>query len=258
MQRMLVGLLVFLTAVVGALAVMLFQLQDQVDSKQARASAPARTSDTQGADPERVAKLERRVTGLLRQIEALREQHRATVRALAKGVPSDGKGSDDPRIQVPESGLTNAARRADRISVTKQDEAFYLAVKKSVDRKQRIENTFRATMRRLDRFAIAGTIQPIEGEDRKQVEKATLKYVTSSEDLMARYYRSPNEQVKALPVEQRREAVTQERETILVQFQNDLATVIGAEDAQAVTSRMLKGVRRIRPQGKNNLRRRKR
>ena len=86
MQRMLVGLLVFLTAVVGVLAVMLFQLQDEVDTQsRMRPRISSRTPSAVGADPEQVAKLDRRVSALLRQIDELRAEHRETVRAMANG-----------------------------------------------------------------------------------------------------------------------------------------------------------------------------
>ena len=260
MQRMLVGLLVFLTAVVGVLAVMLFQLQDEVDAQsRSRPSSSSRTPAPEGADPEMVAKLDRRVSALLRQIDELRAQHRETVRAIARAAPAaKPKGSDDTRIPSAREELARATRRAGDIAVTEQDEAFYIAVKNSVDRKTRIKGLFDTTMRRFDRLAANGTFLAVEGEDRKKVEAAILKYVTATDSMLTRYYRKPNEQIKALPLDQRREGSKAERETINAQAQTDLAVVLGPDQAQIVADKMLKGVRRIRPGGKNNRRRRDR
>lgn len=257
MQRMLVGLLVFLTAAVGVLAVMLFQLQDDVDAQsRSRPSSSSRTPAPQGADPELVAKLDRDVSALLRQIDELRAQHRETVRAIARGATAGRpKGSDDTRIPSAKEELVRSTRRADGIAVTERDEAFYIAVKDSVDRKRRIKGLFETTMRRFDRLAANGTFQAVEGEDRKRVEAAILKYVTGSDSMLTRYFRRPNEQIKALPVEQRREAVNAERDTIAAQAQMDLAVVLGPDQAQIVADKLLKTVRRL--PGGNRIRRRR-
>jgi hypothetical protein len=248
MQRMLVGLVLFLTLAVGVMAILMLDLQDRVDSVSGTrpGTAPARRTGGGDAHPIQVSTLEARIDSLLKQIEELRKEQRNTVSLLSRTPTTSTKSTERiPAEVTTEPGLAGAERHAGDIRVTEQDEAFYLAVKESVDRKRRIEAQVDNTMRRIDRLAEQNAIQPVEGEARRKVERAIVKYTAAADDLLTRYFRKPNDQLKAMPVDQRREAVRSERDTIVATATQELTAAVGQADAEVIHEKLLKNVRRI-------------
>jgi len=253
MERMLIGLVLFLTVAVGALGVALFNLDDKVSLSTRRVGGSgSRTVAVE--DPGTAAhieKLEGRIDRLLKEVEGLRRRQRQNSTALARAAArgrggSKGTDGDTKRVEEDPDSLSRPARDAEGVAVSVADEAWYVAVKDSVDRKRRISGQLANMMRRIDRLGESSTIQSVPQHQRAAVEKVLRRFVTSNDDLLTQYLRKPSAELSALTATQRRDALNEERERVVTLAQQALEPLLGAEDTATVVDRTLKSRRVFR------------
>ena len=252
MQKMLVGLVLVLTVMVGALGVAVLNLSDRVSAGSRRGTVTARKGvEDRSVQREEIESLLKQVGILTRELESVRSAQRKTAAALARrvarGDASANGGSDGPRdgnarIDGDGPGLTRPDGGPGTV-VTPEDEAWYTAVKESVDRKRRIQGQLTNTMRRIDRLATSGAIVALPDNQRADVEKVVLDYVTAADDLLTRYVRKPTDELKALPAAQRREAMNKDRDEIVREAELALAPLLGDADTQTIVERTLRSRR---------------
>ncbi|MHC4548173.1 MAG: hypothetical protein ACYTEZ_05285 [Planctomycetota bacterium] len=243
MQRMLVGLVVFLTAAVGVLAIATYNLSSEVDSlRQARTfeGGTVRRPVEPSPDAARISTLEERLARLTREVERAGRPAAATPPLAAREpVPPSTGEAPRPRAEV-DSALSASERPRDaegRFVLTEQDEELFLALQQRAERRRRIDATTRNIMRRLDRMATKGDIQVLQ--DREKVEAVLKNYITAGDDLVTRYLRQPPADIKALDPQERREQLGAERDRLVEQAQLDLEPLLGQQDAAAVAEASL-------------------
>ncbi|MHC4341287.1 MAG: hypothetical protein ACYSX0_13885, partial [Planctomycetota bacterium] len=97
MQRMLVGLVLFLTAAVGLLGIMVYNLSRDMDAVSRRrvAAGGGRRAADEGVDPTRVASLEGQLADLSKQYMRLRKEWEKERKAGAR-LPSENRASGAP------------------------------------------------------------------------------------------------------------------------------------------------------------------
>jgi hypothetical protein len=251
MQRMIVGLVLFLTVAVGVLAVVSFNLHQRLDSRLPRRSGEESARRAAASSPlaERLSVLERQldelreeVVWLRREQETLRNARLATARgAREEGAPSSAPVAERPPAASGEEAAifgTDAQRGPDGdFVITEEEEAYFMAIQRRVERRRRIDGLTRSLMRRVDRMATNGDIGALREETRREVERVVRDYVRAGEDIVARYVRNPAEDVKDLGSEEKREAMRAEREVVITSAQQALANVLGPQDAATVAEK---------------------
>jgi hypothetical protein len=246
MQRMLVGLVVFLTAAVGLLGITIYNLSDEVGSLRQRAQTGAgrRAVAAEAPDMARVEALERRTSEILREIERLRR--RVAARPLVVPAPSgeadSSAGSEGARVPDTEGLLTAAGRDRDaggKFVLTDEDEELFLALEKRAQRRRRIESTTKNVMRRIERLAQKGEIQAISPTDTEKVEGVLKRYVEAGDDLISRYLREPSADIRALSLTDRRAQLAAERDQLVEQAATELSSLVGTADANTVAEASL-------------------
>jgi hypothetical protein len=247
MQKMLVGLVLVLTVAVGALGVAVLNLSDQIAAGSRRGAVVARKGAEEPAvHREEIDTLLKQVSKLTRELESVRADQRQTASALARSLArrsgSDSGPKGDGRIDDKAPDL-NRPLSDPNFAVTAEDEAWYTAVKEAVDRKRRIKGQLTNTMRRIDRLASSGAINPVPATERAGVEKIVLNYVTAADDLLTRYVRKPSEELKALAGDQRREAMRKDRDEIVKEAERELLPILGDVDTQTIVERTLRSRR---------------
>ncbi|MHC4134186.1 MAG: hypothetical protein ACYS0K_04295 [Planctomycetota bacterium] len=259
MQRMLVGLVVFLTAAVGVLAIATYNLSEEVGTLRQRSPAgPGRRVVVESPDTARIEKLERHTSGLLQEIDRLRRK--VAVRPVVAPRPSaetgPSAGSEDARVPDSEGLLTAARRDRDpsgKFVLTDEDEELFLALEKRAQRRRRIESTTRNVMRRVERLAQKGEIQAISPTDNAKVEGVLRRYVEAGDDLISRYLREPSEDIKALSLNDRRQQLAGDRDQLVEQAALELAPLVGAADATTVAEASLQSPWGRRPERLNRM-----
>lgn len=261
MQRMLVGLVVFLTAAVGVLGITTYNLSEEVGSLRQRSSAGSgRRVVTETPDAERIAKLERDSSRLLQEVERLRRK--VASRPLVVPPPRDEDGSSagseaaPARVVDTESLLTGARRDRDaegKFVLTDEDEELFLALEKRAQRRRRIESTARNIMRRVERLGQKGDIQPIAAQDKDKVEGVLRRYVEAGDDLITRYLREPTGDIQALSINDRRQQLSADRDQLVEQAAQELSPLLGSADAQLVAETSLQSPWGRRPDGLNRM-----
>jgi hypothetical protein len=249
MQKMLTGLVLVLTVLVGALGVAVLNLSDQVSTASRRGTVVARKGAEEPAlNRDEIEKLLRQIDKLSRDLQTVRGEQRKTAAALARRLArgdgdSIGTGNGGGRIDNDPDSPGSPAPGLPRGEVSEEDEAWYTAVKESVDRKRRINGQLTNTMRRIERLAASGAINVLPEDQKADIEKIVLNYVTSADDLLTRYVRKPSEALKALPGEQRREAMKKDRDDIVKEAELALAPLLGDADTETVVERTLRSRR---------------
>jgi len=246
MQRMLVGLVVFLTAAVGLLGITTYNLSEEVGGlRQRNQSGPGRrVVAAEAPDTARVEALERRTSGLLQEIERLRRRvaARPMVAAPRSAEAGSSAGSEDVRVADTEGLLTAARRDRDaggKFILTEEDEELFLALEKRAQRRRRIDSTTRNVMRRIERLAQKGEIQAIPPTDTAKVEGVLKRYVEAGDDLISRYLREPSEDIRALSLNDRRAQLAAERDELVERAASELSSLVGAADATTVAETSL-------------------
>ena len=266
MQRMLVGLVLFLTVVVGILGVVVLDLAGEVDDRRVtRPSVAVRPSEPGSTvHASRVQTLEDRMAGLLRAIDKLKvrteraenearaartEARRARKALAAAGV--EGPLDPDPSATGTGTGLDGdrGLNEDGTFQVTEQDMDYFLAVQRRVERKRRIAGMTRNVMRRIDRMADKGEISALSDDLRGKVEETIHSFVAEGDDLVTRYIRQPDAEVEAMSADERRERMTEVRDRIVAEAQRALEPLIGNQDAGIVAENSLQNPWGVRLRG---------
>ncbi len=250
MQRMLVGLVLFLTASIAVLGAVVYRLSDDVATVSARrpgrdAHVRAATKPEPGAEASRVETLEDRMARVVSELASLRDESRRLAREQERAAarkhrrPSASSDSTNPDA----AGNTILAA-ADRMRdgeggfvITEEDEDFFLALQKRVDRRRRIEGMTKNLMRRVKTLVDNSEIDALTVETQPGVEAALGRYVVASDDMVTRYVRKPDEELKKLTAAERRERMAVERERFVEDARVDLERILGNAQAQKVLDR---------------------
>ncbi|MHC4224450.1 MAG: hypothetical protein ACYSUN_10710 [Planctomycetota bacterium] len=248
MQRMLVGLVLFLTAAVGLLGIMVYNLSRDMDAVSRRrvAAGGGRRAADEGVDPTRVASLEGQLADLSKQYMRLRKEWEKERKAGAR-LPSENRASgapaDDARLPDPEPRSYDGApgepqRDPDgAFLISDEEEEYFMAVQKRVERRRRIDGMTKNLMRRVERMVGAGEIQTLRSEDKNKLERIVRRYVVAGDDLVNRYVREQPDDVAALSSDDKRNALREGRDALSVQAQEELIPLLGAEDAAKVAEK---------------------
>ena len=234
MQRMLVGLVVFLTVAVGALGIAFLNLHSKVNEQPSRsAAAGARGVVEKDADAARISTLEMRLANLRSEVERLRKRKPASPPRIESPNAAASPGAEQPAGLEPE----NAPRQRDaegNFVISEEDEVYFVAVQKRVQYKQRIDGQTRNAMRRVDRLATRGEIGALAEQTRSDVGRIIRRFVVAADDTLGRYVRNPSEEIRSLSREQRTQKFRADREELVAQAQTALEPVLGVEDAGQV------------------------
>lgn len=242
MQRLLTALVLVLVIAVAALGIAVYKLGDR-DATAARQPITSRTSQRPDLDPvaeARAAEQDRKIRELLDKVAYLERQVRS--RPEPSATPSNaggggtGEGGPTPIVSAP------GVRPRDpdgNLIITEEDVEFFSKVQEHVLREQRIDNQTRGVMLRVDRMAGRGEILALAPDRRNEIERVLRKYVAAGDDLTARYLRSPDEEVRDLTGEQRREELTRARTQLVVEAQKELDPVLGPDDAKKIADEAL-------------------
>jgi hypothetical protein len=262
MQRMLVGLVVFLTAAVGVLAITTYNLSEEVGTlRQRNSGASGRRAIAESPDAERIAKLERHTSGLVQEVERLRRKlaARSVVVPPPSGDSASTAASEDSGYRPDTEGLLTASRHErdsrGKFVLTQEDEELFLALEKRAQRRRRIESTTRNVMRRIERLAQRGEIQAIPDADKPKVEDVLGRYVEAGDDLITNYLREPSDEVRALSISDRRQQLGADRDELVQRAAQELAPLVGSSDAVKVAEASLQSPWGRRNMGVDGLRR---
>ena len=235
MQRMLVGLVLFLTLVVSALGIMVFDLRSELtDLGKARApEGVGREPVAESPHAGRIDSLDQRFSQLLNEMKVLRRRSAAAPPRVA--APSNVDRPAAPPALAAGGGFLNATDRVrdgnGEFMLTEADEELFLALQQRAQRRQRIESTTKGVMRRIDRMADKGEMAAIPEADRANVRAVIKRYVASGEDMMRHYVRQPSEATRLLTFEERRTQYGAERDELVAQATLELAPLLGEADA---------------------------
>ncbi|MDH3592017.1 MAG: hypothetical protein OER88_09070 [Planctomycetota bacterium] len=259
MQRLLVGLILVLTAAVAGLWISYSDLRDDLDARiNRRSSGTAREAPGKdGASLAQVKKLETRVANMMAQMDQMRaETDRMKRRKPVRVERASASGNGDATA-TPDPNLDTRINRDGEggFVISEEDEEYFMAIQKRVERRRRLDGMTRNLMRRVDRLVRNNEIPTIQDADRPKVENAIRTYVEANDDIVTRFVREPPEDIKSLTPEQRREQLNSERDKIAVETQQALAGVVGADAAALITERTVTRSSSVRRGGFNRNRR---
>jgi hypothetical protein len=252
MQRMIVGLVLILTLAVSVLAVVSFGLNQRLDARLPRHSAEesARRASSTSPLADRLTLLEgqldelrEEVVWLRREQEVLRNARLSAARiSRGEGDAAPSPGPERPPAAGPGEEVPGFGADAQRgpdgdFQITAEEEAYFMAIQRRVERRRRIDGLTRSLLRRVDRMVTNGEIGELRAETRRDVERAIRDYVSAGEDIVARYVRQPSEEVAQLSSDEKREAMRIEREAVITSARQALANVLGPQDASAVSEK---------------------
>lgn len=248
MQRLLIGLVLFLTAAVGVLGVTVYNLSSEIDTSARRsASLRPRESVTAGVPPARVETLEQRMARVVRDLDKLQSEWKRLERdaraARIRAATEPREAADGETGAVASPGVDPIDRPRDvngEIIITAEDEARFVALQKRVERRRRIEGMTKNVMRRVESLEKRGEIQALTDENRAKLEAVLHRYVVAGDDLVTRYVRDPDAQAQALTSEQKRDEMAKAREEMVAAAMVDLEAILGPTDATTVGERSLR------------------
>jgi len=243
---MLVFLVLGLFLAVAILAISVWNLRDSANSSSSRVTVPARTVPVRDPVAEaREAELERRIGQLQDEVATLRRELRSRPDPAASASPGNGGGPGDGEPggwndypPIDPSGRYPRDANGDFL-VTPEDVAYFTEVQQRVERRRRVEGMIRGVMLRVDRLEKRGEIRPLPDDRRREVEDVIRKYVAKGDDLLTRYVRSPDEELRSLSPEQRRDELATARSDIVAAAQSALEPILGVEDAAKVAEESL-------------------
>ncbi len=249
MQKMLVILVLVLIGAVAILSFSVHSLGDDLDAlrltgrshirSQPRDTDVAPVPARSGVDQRELQSLRIKVADLSSKYGQVRQQLDRTLARLAvykvREEDGEGGGFDEP-AGVPVPGRSRGTDGNWDISA---DEIEYaIALQKKVDRKRRLDSALRSATRRLDGLIQKGDLDPIPDEHAEKFNATVAHYLTASDDLMTSFFREPSEEIRQLAAKDRRDMLNSERETLQALAQNELAAMIGDEQAQTVADAM--------------------
>ncbi len=244
MNRTLVALVLLLTGFVTVLTVMVFGVQDRVDSAPASRSgghALRPVTDEQASQAEELRSLRRELASLkaqLADIERRRGTEAETARATA---PAPGSG-DPARATSPDRPSPAPAPERDAQGnwiITDEQVEYAAALQREVDRRRRQEGMTRNVMRRIDSLAARGEIAPVQDLRRAEVEAVVLKYVARADDVVQRIAKHPGDAEAALTPEARKELMQAERDQLAAAARQELVPLVGERDALEIAENAL-------------------
>jgi len=262
MNRMLIVLVVLLTASMGGLWVYVLDLQAQVDANPGRAQ---RAESTHAAAPDTAAREE--IESLEARIRNLENAKRiASARDSIKPASTMTRTDDNPSSAPADLGLvqrpTGEIDRDGNYAFTDGEVEYAMALNREVSRRQRVASMTRSYMRRIDRMIANNEISQLPDESRAKVEQAISSYVEKSQEYFTTVFRNPSPEILALDRDQRREMISTESERLKQETTIELQTLLSQTDAEAIagtlTLRNLRGDNRRSLGGQNNNRRRNR
>jgi hypothetical protein len=257
---MLVGMVLFLTLIVGILIIVVVDLSGEISDR--RLDRPGSIGSRTGSGepavrPEEMAKLESRLGDLARQSNRLVERlgrtekdlraARAEVSRLRRG---SADGTDGPLPE--ESGdarpfLDGPTRNeAGEFDITEEDEEYFAAIQKRIERKRRVTGLTRNVMRRIDRMVDKGEIGTVDESVRAEIEQTVRSFVASGDDIVTRYVRNP---VETLSPDERKTRMSDERDKLVAEAQSALTPLIGEQDAALVAQASLQNPWGVRLRG---------
>jgi hypothetical protein len=245
MQRLLTALVLVLVVAVSALGVAVYKLGDASDAsaRQPLPTRPAVVREPSPADEARIAEQDRKIRQLLDEVASLRRELRSRPEpeGASSGSPASGGGGaveGGPAPVVAAPGVR--PRDGDgNLIITEEDVEHFAKVQEHVLRQQRIDNQTRGVMLRVDRMASRGEILPLAPDRRREIERVLRKYVAAGDDLTARYLRSPDDEVRDLTSEQRRDELTRARGALVTEAQRELDPILGPDDAHKIADEAL-------------------
>ncbi len=262
MNRMLIVLVVLLTAGMGGLWVYVLDLQAQVDANPGRAQ---RAESTHAAAPDTAAREE--IESLKARIRNLENAKRiASARDSIKPASAMTRTDDSTSSAPADLGLverpTGALDRDGNYAFTDGEVEYAMALNREVSRRTRIASMTRSYMRRIDRMIANNEISQLPDESRAKVESAISSFVGKSQEYFTTVFRNPSPEILALDRNQRREMITTESERLKQETTIELQTLLSQTDAEAIagtlTLRNARGDNRRSFGGQNNNRRRNR
>ena len=241
MQRLLVGLVLVLFVAVAAMGIAVYKLGD--NAAPSRLPPPARTAavipEHDPALAAREAEFERRITLLQDELAAVKRELRARPAPSTASPPVEaGGGGAGEGGFVSQPGVRPRDLEGNLI-LTEEDVEFFAKVQEKVLREQRVDGQTRSAMARVDRMVTRGEIAPLAADRKLEIERVLRKYIAAGDDLTQRLLRTPDEEVKGLTSEQRRDELSQARTQLLAVAQQDLEPLLGADDAKRVAEESL-------------------
>lgn len=245
MQKMLVGLVLFLTVAVGGLGIVVLNLEP---GSRGPSRSASRDVDNSGVDPAVFEALKKQISSLQAELQGLRKTNRllaadvATAKRLA-GAPRTARPADDDGDEPAEDERwtppDDRALATGHPAVTEQDVEHFMAIQKEVETRRRIDGQTRNMVRRIERLIGKGEIQPVEGDKREKLDRIMRQFVTSQDTLITLYVRDPSPEVKALTAEERRDRRAVEGEQVIEQTRIKLEALVGADDANVIAEKTL-------------------
>jgi hypothetical protein len=257
---MLVGMVLFLTLIVGILIIVVVDLSGEISDR--RLDRPGTTGARTGGGepsvrPEEMAKLESRLGDLALQSNRLVDRlgrtekelraARAEISRLRRG---SGEGTDGP---LPEDTgdarpfLDDPSRdEAGEFDITEEDEEYFVAIQKRIERKRRVTGLTRNVMRRIDRMVEKGEIGTVDASVRAEIEQTVRSFVAAGDDIVTRYVREP---VETLSPDERKNRMSDERDKLVAEAQAALTPLVGEQDAVAVAQASLQNPWGVRMRG---------
>ena len=252
MQKMLVILVLVLIGAVAILSFSVYSLRDDLGAlrlTQGRSHFRSQPRDTNavpvpansGVDQRELQSLRIKVADLSAKYGQVRQSLDRTLARLAayrvREEDGDGGGFDEPGG----APLPGRSRGTDGSWDISPDEIEYaIALQKKVDRKRRLDSAVRSATRRLDGLIEKGELEPIPEEHAERFNETVARFLTESDDLMTSFFREPSEEIRQLEAKDRREMLKTERERLQAQAQNELAGMLGDEQAQTVADAMFR------------------
>ena len=262
MNRMLIVLVVLLTAGMGGLWVYMLDLQAQVDANPGRAlrSESIRVVAPDAGARQEIADLKARIRNLenARRVASASPSFGPASAKTSTGEGTVSAATDLGLVERP----TGEIDRDGNYAFTNGEVEYAMALNREVSRRTRIASMTRSYMRRIDRMIANNEISQLPDESRAKVESAISDYVEKSQNYFTTVFRNPSPEILALDRDQRREMITTETERLKQETTVELQTLLSQTDAEAIagtlTLRNARGDNRRTFGGQNNNRRRNR
>jgi len=229
MQKMLVGLVLFLTASLGVTAFSVLSLGDRVDelivAQNRVGSRPERTPERRPELPKGPAVGAREIQSLRIKVADLKTSHarmksqldRALAALADRVVRSEGENAAVDDYDNPDGKPVRFKDGEGNFDITEQAIDYAIQLQKQVDRRRRLGGMVRSVMRRLDSMTKRGEFATLESAERDKVETVVNKFMMESDDLMTRYFREPGPNVREMEAKERRELLKSEREQLQIE-----------------------------------------
>jgi hypothetical protein len=207
--------------------VVLFVQQQELKEQLAGGGRVAAAESPRAADPVVISRLER----LEQQVRAEPVPVPAPVSAAA---PGEGGGS---RESLPAFAEEEAAAEGyDPVEMERFRRKVKRAIELNLEEEQRLQ-----VMEQIDRMVERGAIGAMSAPQKERVAKTVIASRAKARAIWPRIFGTPEN--RELPMEQRREMVRAEMETLRAEAQKELETIIPAADAKKIADEQLQQAR---------------